>query len=130
MPERAYVEGTLGVYEHRRIGLLRDVFAFAYERSCAQYRVVRGSMPAPDSIRLRYRRELANAVAGTIRAGAPPKSETLWRWAQEAGVPADDLEAFATRALDLLLNIHEGSAGRFQLRPGEVTTWKKGLQPS
>ena len=130
VPERAYVEGTLGVYEHRRIGLLRDVFAFAYERSCAQYRVVRGSMPAPDSIRLRYRRELANAVAGTIRAGAPPKSETLWRWAQEAGVPADDLEAFATRALDLLLNIHEGSAGRFQLRPGEVTTWKKGLQPS
>ncbi len=34
VPERAYVEGTLGVYELNRIELLRDVFVWAYERSC------------------------------------------------------------------------------------------------
>jgi hypothetical protein len=34
VPERAYVDGTLGVYELNRVELLRDVFVWAYERSC------------------------------------------------------------------------------------------------
>jgi hypothetical protein len=33
VPKRAYVEGTLGVYELNRIELLRDVFVWGYERS-------------------------------------------------------------------------------------------------
>ena len=37
VPMLAYVEGTLGVYELRRIELLRDVFVWAYERSCKRY---------------------------------------------------------------------------------------------
>jgi Fic/DOC family len=35
VPERAYVDGILGVYELNRIELLRDVFVWAYGRSCA-----------------------------------------------------------------------------------------------
>jgi hypothetical protein len=34
VPELAYVEGTIGVYELRRVELLRDVFVWAYERAC------------------------------------------------------------------------------------------------
>ena len=37
VPERAYVEGTLGVYELNEVDLLRDVFVWAYERSCQRY---------------------------------------------------------------------------------------------
>ena len=37
VPEQAYVEGTLGVYEFNRVELLRDVFVWAYERSCQRY---------------------------------------------------------------------------------------------
>jgi fido (protein-threonine AMPylation protein) len=55
VPEVAYVEGTLAVYELNRIELLRDVFVWAYARSCAQYTVVRESMGQPDPLRLRYR---------------------------------------------------------------------------
>ena len=33
VPERTYVEGTLGVYELNRTELLRDLFVWAYERS-------------------------------------------------------------------------------------------------
>ena len=32
VPERAYIAGTLGVYEMTRVDLLRDVFVWAYER--------------------------------------------------------------------------------------------------
>lgn len=41
VPERAYVDGTLGVYELTRIELLRDLFVWAYERSCAGYAAAR-----------------------------------------------------------------------------------------
>ena len=37
VPEEAYVNGTLGVYELNRTELLRDVFIWAYQRSSARY---------------------------------------------------------------------------------------------
>jgi hypothetical protein len=40
VPERAYTEGTLGVHELGRVELLRDVFVWAYERSCLRNRGV------------------------------------------------------------------------------------------
>lgn len=55
VPVRDYIEGILGVYELNRIELLRDVFAWAYERSCARYAAVRRSLGEPDPFRLRYR---------------------------------------------------------------------------
>ncbi len=38
VPGLAYTEGALGVYELGRIELLRDLFVWAYERSCLRYR--------------------------------------------------------------------------------------------
>jgi hypothetical protein len=37
VPGLPYTEGTLGVYELGRVELLRDVFVWAYERSCLRY---------------------------------------------------------------------------------------------
>ncbi len=54
-------------------------FVWAYERSCAQYRVVRDSLGVPDPLRLRYRSELAQAVAETVRAGAAPPTSDAQR---------------------------------------------------
>ena len=47
VPERAYIDAILGVYELNRIELLRDVFIWAYERSCARYGAVRRSLAGP-----------------------------------------------------------------------------------
>ncbi|HYW11710.1 MAG TPA: Fic family protein [Longimicrobium sp.] len=123
VPERAYVEGTLGVYEQTRVELLRDVFVWAYERSCAQYRVVRESMGQPDPLRLRYRDALAEVVRHTIVSLAPPGTRLLRAWAQEHGVPDDDREGFVDRALSLLMGLHEGNIGRYRIRPAELDAW-------
>lgn len=124
VPEDAYVEGTLGVYEQNRVELLRDVFVFAYERSSAQYRVVREALGQPDPIRLRYRVELADVVAATVRAGEPPREGLLRTRGAGLGVPAADSDAFAHVALKVLLGLHEGSAGRYGLRPSEYGSWR------
>ena len=124
VPGKAYLEGTLAVYENQRVELLRDVFEWAYERSCAQYRVVRDSLSEPDPVRLRYRSEIAVAVRDTVLSGLPPRREALREWAKRAGIPPLDLDDFAERAMSVLVNLNEGTAGRYRLRPSEFSAWR------
>jgi hypothetical protein len=124
VPERAYVDGTLGVYELTRVELLRDVFVWAYERSCAQYRIVREGMPGPDALRLRYRAELAAATRDQVAGRHAPRTELLRAWAEEHGIDAEDVDAFATRALALLLGLHPGNLHRYGLRESDYDAWK------
>lgn len=125
VPERAYVDGTLGVYELQRVDLLRDVFVWAYERSCKQYRVVRDSLAQPNPIRLRYRNKLTELVQETVRAGDAPHTQQLRDWGESHGVPESDLDDFTEMGLSLLLNLNEGSAGRYYLLPSEFQTWRQ-----
>src|SRR5450830_1478180 len=77
VPQQAYVDAVLGVYELNRIELLRDVFVWAYERSCQQYVAVQQQLVPPDTLRLRYRNELTEAVRAIIRAGQSANESTI-----------------------------------------------------
>lgn len=123
--EREYVLGTLAIYEQRGTELLRDVFISAYERSAAQYRIVRHSVVQPDPIRLRYRNQLRDAVQGIVREGLAPSVEVVRGHALRTGIPEPDQARFAEVALELLLNLNEGSAARYGLRPSEFGAWKR-----
>ena len=124
VPEVAYVEGILGVYELNRVELLRDVFVWAYARSCARYTVVRDSMGQPDPLRLRYREHLAQLVRDTVVSLSPPEVAMLREWAEEHAVPDNDREGFVERALSLLLSLHEGNAGRYRIRQSQFRAWE------
>lgn len=125
VPERAYVEGLLAVYEQQRVALLRDIFVWAYERSCEQYTVVRDSLGDPDPFRMRYRQLLAEAVRDTIISLTPPREEQLRAWADTHGVPTPDQAQFGTTALTLLLGLHEFTAARYRVRPSEYRAWRE-----
>lgn len=125
VPTRAYVEGTLGVYEQGKVALLRDVFVWAYERSCQQYTVVRESMGEPDPIRLRYRTELAEVVREVVLSREAPQESQLRRWAAAKGsVDPRDQGAFAKVAMTLLTDLHEGAIARFGIRASEFRAWR------
>jgi hypothetical protein len=130
VPDRDYVEGTLAVYESGRIELLRDVFLWAYDRSCAQYRVVRDSIAEPDPVRLRYRTQLADVVREFVLGGMVPGFGALHAWIETHAVPPippQDRGRFADIAFELLLDLHEGAIARYRIRPSEFTAWKAGL---
>ena len=55
VPIKTYREAMLGVYELKRIDLLKDVFIWAYERSASRYAAVRQSLGDPDPFRLKHR---------------------------------------------------------------------------
>lgn len=127
VPERAYVDALLGVYELNRIELLRDVFVWAYERSCQQYVAVKSQLVPPDTFRLRYRVALAEAVCAVVRGGLPATMEAV-RQSMPASVVPDDQEGFAKLVLDEFKTMHAGNAVRFGLRPLEFEAWKQQIQ--
>jgi hypothetical protein len=123
VPERAYVEGTLGVYEMKRVELLRDVFVWAYERSCQRYMAIRETVAEPDPVRLRHREALIAIVAEIVRGQQVPREAAVRKLAVSL-VPAEDLERIVTLALDDLRNLHEGNVTRYRLRLSEYRAWR------
>lgn len=122
--ERAYVEAILGVYELNRVELLRDLFVWAYERSCQRYTLLREALPAPDPLRLRYRNEVAEIVRETVRLGEPIDTGAVRTYGRELVQPVD-LDAVVAMAINELHRLHEGNIARFGLRLSEFRAWKK-----
>jgi hypothetical protein len=122
VPERAYVDGLLGVYELNRVELLRDVFIWAYERSCQQYVAVRSQLVPPDTFRLRYRGALAETVRAIVRGGLPAAEDAI-RQSIPLTVPPEDRDAFANLVLEEFRTLHAGNVVRFGLRPLEFEAW-------
>ena len=123
VPERAYVEGTLGVYELKRVDLLRDVFVWAYERSCQRYMAIRETVAEPDPVRLRYREALITVVSEIVRGLKSPGADAV-RTVAAPLVPREDLEPITELALVDLRNLHEGNVSRYRLRLSEYRAWQ------
>jgi hypothetical protein len=123
VPQRDYLEGILGVYELNQIDLLRDVFIWAYERSCQRYLAISKNMAEPDPLRLRYREALIQVVQAIVSGRQKPSIKNVKRLAKEL-IPENDREAFHKMALDALNRLHEGSVARFRLKLSEFQSWK------
>lgn len=125
VPQPTYVSAMLGIYECNRVELLRDVFVWAYKRSCARYSAVRQSLGEPDPFRLKYRQSIVEAVGDVVR-GPMGKSETVafvQRFAEDR-VPAQDQARLVEVVETQLLSLHEGSIARYRLRPSQYQAWK------
>lgn len=127
VPPAAYISAMLGVYELNRIELLRDVFAWAYKRSCARYSAVRQSLGEPDPFRLRYRALIFDTVAEVVRA-AMNKQRAIAFVARQARqhLPPADQHRFVEVTETELMSLHEGNMARYRLRPSEFEPWRQG----
>ncbi|MCD6388057.1 MAG: Fic family protein [Desulfobulbaceae bacterium] len=126
VPHQAYIDGTLAVYELNRVELLRDVFVWAYERSCARYSAVRQSLGAPDPFRLRYRTQIGEFVAEVVRGCMNKRNAADWIAKKAASdISADDKNRFIEVIETELCSLHEGNIARYRLRPEEFKTWKE-----
>jgi len=123
VPERDYIDGILGVYEFQRVELARDVFAWAYERSCRRYTTVRDALPQPDPLRLRNREQLTEVVSAIVRDDAPIDDASIRALAAPLVAP-EDLEDFVAMAVSDLSGLHEGNLARYRLRLSEFRRWR------
>ena len=127
VPEGAYIDGVLVIYELNRVELLRDVFVWAYERSSARYSAVRQSLGEPDPFRLRYRALVAELVAAVVRTGMGKKAATALarQRAAEQVSPADQARLVEVVETEIM-SLHEGNIARYRLRPAEYQAWRQG----
>jgi hypothetical protein len=125
VPERAYVDGLLGVYELNRVELLRDVFVWAYERSAARYSAVRRSLGEPDLFRMRYRESIAELIREVILAPLDRRAAgaLIRRYANE-NIPEQDVAHFIELVEAEVMSLHEGNIARYRVRPSEFQVWR------
>lgn len=126
VPEKAYIDGLLGIYELNRTELLADVFVWAYERSCARYSAARQSLGDPDPFRLRYREFIAQLVSNIVRS-ALNKREAVSAIKQfiEQEIVEQDRARFMEMVETELTGLHEGNIARYKLKPSEFENWLK-----
>ena len=126
VPEKAYIDGLLGIYELNRTELLADVFVWAYERSCARYSAARQSLGDPDPFRLRYRDFIAQLVSNIVRS-ALNKREAVSAIKQFIGreIVEQDRARFMEMVETELTGLHEGNIARYRLKPSEFENWLK-----
>ena len=123
--EADYTDGMLAIYELNEVGLLREVFIQAYERSAQRYTVIRGTVGDPDPFRVKYRQAIAGQVAEIIRDRCDRREAVahLRRWAEESVIESDR-KRFVAAAEETLAGIHEGNFARYRIRPSEFESWK------
>jgi hypothetical protein len=124
MPEQAYIDGTLGVYEFNQTDLLCDVFTWAYERSCQRYLAITQTMAEPDPLRIKYREQLISGVQKIVRDCKAVSADSINQLTDDL-VPEKDREAFHKILTDTLHRLHEGNVVRYRLKLSEFQKWKQ-----
>lgn len=124
VPEQAYIDGILGVYEFNKVELLRDVFAWTYERSAFRYTTVKNTLGNPEPFRFHYRQQMLAAITLVIKNSLNRDAATkfLQQWAAE-NITTKDRVRFVEVVEIELLNLHEGNIARFKLVPAEFKKW-------
>ena len=126
VPDRAYVDGVLGVYERNRVELLRDVFCWAYERSCARYSALRQSLGEPDPFRLRHREAIAEAVRTVVTEMMDRETAVAFlRRRVHDTTPPTERARFMEVVETEIMSLHEGNVARFRLTPQAFDAWRR-----
>lgn len=123
LPTADYLDGTLGVYELRQVDLLRDVFIWAYERSCQRYMAIKETVVQPDPVRLGHREALIAVVNDIVRGKQRPTKAAV-RAEAKSLVPNKDLDHFVELVFGDLKNLHDGNVSRYRLRLHEYRAWQ------
>lgn len=125
VPNELYTKGLIGVYELNRVELLKDVFLWAYERSAAQYSVLRQSLGEPDPFRLKYRDQIRSIIRKIIsEAMAKAEVEPFLKDQAQELPEADRIKLIEVVETELL-SLHEGNFARYMVRPSEFKKWQE-----
>jgi len=123
VPQQAYISAMLAVHGLNRVELLRDVFAWAYQRSCARYSAVRQSVGEPDPFRMRYRIQIGETVAEVVRMAMNKVQAVPFIRSRAEQLAEQDRSRFVEVVETQLMTLHLGSIARFRLRPSEFEKW-------
>lgn len=123
VPQDAYSQAILGVYEMTRVELLRDLYVWAYERSTQEYLAIKQNLAEPDPLRLAWRDLIRQTLREVIKH---PENDPIAVIEQSvsAHVPKAAQRDVQSLIVQELRRLHEGVLARYGLRPAEYEAWK------
>ena len=83
VPQRVYHDAMRGVAELNDVALLRDLFVWAYERSCQRYLAITQTWVEPDPLKIQYREALIQAVQSIVQGRLAPSPSSVAQLAQQ-----------------------------------------------
>jgi hypothetical protein len=125
VPQDLYVQGLLGIYELQDVSLLREVFLWAYERSCLQYAALRQTLGEPDPFRLKYRENIRPLVTRVVTEEMTQENARRLIEVHAMQLPAVDRAKFLEVVETELLKLHAGNIARYRIRLSEFEAWKE-----
>jgi hypothetical protein len=126
VPEDTYTNGLLAIYELNQVALFREVFLWAYERSCSRYSATRQALGEPDPFRMRYRSLIAETIAGIVRSCLDRRTAAVTiRTKAEKQLPFEDQDRFIEVVETEIMALHEGNIARYRIKPSEYAAWVK-----
>lgn len=126
VPQDIYINGLLGVYELNKVDLLRDLFEWAYARSCTLYSLTQRALGDPDPLRIKYRDALRYLIRDIVRNQLNKKEakQRIDKWTKVM-IEESDRKHFKEIVNSELQNIHEGNIAKFRIELSEFKNWQR-----
>jgi hypothetical protein len=128
VPVDLYLKGMLAIYELNDVGLLKEVFIWAYARSVRQYALVRQTLGEPDPFRLRYSGYIRDAITEIISSNVTKEAASQIIADRSQALPVDDRARFSAAVEQELLSLHEGNFARYRVSPSMFRAWQEHWQ--
>ncbi len=126
VPADTYTSSMLTVYELNKVEYLRDVFTWAYERSCRLYSATCATIGEPDLFRFRYRIIIAETILHIVHEHLAPKFALSYiEQCARKQIPAHDQARFISVIDVELASLHEGNIARYRITLEDFRAWKR-----
>ncbi len=124
VPEKTYIEGILGVYELNKVELLKDIFIWAYQRSCEKYSTIQHIVGQPDLIHFKYGDLVKSVIRECVRMRMN-KSQAIQYSADHAKKHVNETDR--ARFIEIidreLMSLHEGNIAIYKITADQFQIW-------
>lgn len=122
-----YVLSLLGVYENNDLSLLRDFYAWAYEKSTQRYSALQQTVGEPNLFKLKYRKNIYDIIRKIILDNVPAKQQVnkIKKLIAELELnPEESAQLFQAIEIEIM-SLHADNIARFKIRPSEFQRWNR-----
>src|SRR3990167_533015 len=118
-----YTAALLAIYEKNVIGPMLDLYVWAYQRSCAQYGVMKKSLGEIDAFRIQYRQQRKDVMGKVIRQGLHGQAAEalIEQFCREQNI--HDSAKFTAMTLSDLSALHAGAIVGLGITEAQFNAW-------
>ena len=120
-----YSAALLTIYEKNEIGPMRELFCWAYSRSCNQYGVVKDSLGEIDAFRIQYRSQRKEIMGQIVKQKlhGSDAEQLINSYCQKNNI--EDTDKFTAMTLADLSALHAGAIIGLGITEDQLTAWQE-----